>query len=147
MPDPRHKREAARPAERNIKMALVNSEYLSEYPGQRFPAGAVIEVEEDTADRWERLGIAIPADEAAKTHREQERENLKARLAQMEREEAEYQQTDRFRRSVNSSQTSPRPMPNRARDRRRLEEARTSGDVVNAAESNDDDDESEGKGT
>lgn len=141
MPDPRHKREAARPAERNIKMALVNSEYLSEYPGQRFPAGAVIEVEEDTADRWERLGIAIPADEAAKTHREVERENLRARLAELERDDAEYRQSTRFRQSVNREQASPRPMPNRARDRRRLEEARASGDVVNVAEANDDDED------
>lgn len=141
--DPRRPRAAARAPEASIKMALVNSEFLSEYPGGRFPAGAVIEVDEDTALRWERLKIAVPADEMAQTHREKERELLKQRLAEMEAEERQYKQQDRYSRSVTrdnlNQPASPRPMPTRRRvgQTALVDDA----DVVNAAESNDDDED------
>ena len=141
MRDSRRPRAAAPMPEATIKMSLLNAEFLSEYPGGRFPAGAVLEVDEETAERWNRLHIAIPADEAAKTHREVERENLKRRLAEMEREEALYREQGRFRKSVTReslvSPASPAPMPSRRRIGRTAEVDDL--DVVNAAEGGDED--------
>ena len=60
-----------------FKMALVNNEFLEEYGGW-CPAGSVLIVDEDTAERWYERGIAKPAATTDKTVREIKRDqNLK----------------------------------------------------------------------
>jgi hypothetical protein len=67
------------PPEKRYRMRVHRNEFLSEYDGL-IPAGAVVIVSESTAIRWMEHGIADPAPADAKTHREQKREDMRARL-------------------------------------------------------------------
>lgn len=65
------------------KMRLTEVQFMSEHGG-RLPAGAVIEVDDDTAARWYGHGIATKAAERTKTFREEKRDRA---LAEMEERE------------------------------------------------------------
>jgi hypothetical protein len=71
----------------SVKVALRESEYLSEFPPHRFPPGAVLSVSEQTAQHWYDRGIAVPAEVGALTHLEARRAKLEAELAALEAEE------------------------------------------------------------
>lgn len=69
--------EAPASKKTKYKMKLVNNEYLEEHGGW-CPAGSVLVVDEDTAERWFERHIATPAGRDEKTVREIRREeNLK----------------------------------------------------------------------
>ena len=67
----------------DIRMTLVEAEYLSEYGG-RLPPGTVVLVDEPTAERWRRKGIAVDSAETDKTLKEQKRAKLAALQAEIE---------------------------------------------------------------
>ena len=89
----------ARPPEqtlpRDIRMALLNDNYISEFDDGgdgHFKAGDVLVVDEKTARRWQDKGIARPAGESDRTRREQkaaELARLKAEIEALEAVEAE----------------------------------------------------------
>lgn len=62
------------------KMALNYDEYLADVSGNRgrFPAGAVLLVDEETAVRWYENGVAEPADPDAPTYGEVRKRNKRA---------------------------------------------------------------------
>ena len=68
-----------------MKVRLKETNFMTEYPGgPRFPAGAVLDVPDATADKWYLLGIATKASPRTKTYAEEQRERK-----ELEREEAE----------------------------------------------------------
>lgn len=70
-------------APKNVRMTLINAEFLSEYGGH-CPAGTVVPVDEDTASRWLAKGIARPSAETDKTLREQKLDELARLQAEIE---------------------------------------------------------------
>ena len=69
------------------RMTVVQDEYLSEYGG-RIPAGSAVEVPDEVAEKWERMGIATPSKKSDQTAREARRAELEAQLAALDEEEA-----------------------------------------------------------
>lgn len=63
-----------------FKMTLNYDEYLADVSGNRgrFPAGAVLIVDEETAVRWYENGVAEPADPDAPTYGEIRKQNKRA---------------------------------------------------------------------
>lgn len=58
--------------ETKYKMQLLNDEFMTDVDGNRgrYPAGAILLVQESTAIRWYENNVAIPADPEAPTHAE-----------------------------------------------------------------------------
>lgn len=74
---------------RVYKMRLKNTEYISEDGIGRVPAGGVVVVDERTATRWQQRGIATPAKDTDKTHKQERREQLLAELETLGDEDEE----------------------------------------------------------
>lgn len=72
----------ARPT-KNIRMTLTATEFLREYGG-RLPAGTVVLVDEETAERWREFGIATDSAETDLTLKEQKAAQIKALQAELE---------------------------------------------------------------
>lgn len=66
------------------KMALLEPNFIAEIKPHRFPAGAVIDVDEATAVRWMEERVAEPATKTAQTYREKRRAELLAELEAVE---------------------------------------------------------------
>jgi hypothetical protein len=78
------------------RMALKEDQFISEFGG-RLPAGAVLEVDADTAARWWDRGIASIAPEGAPTHAEEARTR---RRAAFERDAALEAEREDLRRKL-----------------------------------------------
>ncbi len=68
----------------SIRMTLTTDQFLSELKPPRLRAGTVVLVNEETAERWERIGVAVPAAETDKTAAEQKRLQLEALRKEIE---------------------------------------------------------------
>lgn len=71
----------------DIRMTLLDDNYIADLRPHRFKAGTVVLVNEETAERWEHLGIARPSEETDKTAAEQ----LRARKEALEKQIAELE--------------------------------------------------------
>ena len=79
---------------KTYRMRLLNAEYLSEFDGRggpRLPAGAVVDVDTDTAVRWLDRGIAVQAPQDARTLKDMRRARLLARLEALDAEDDEIE--------------------------------------------------------
>ena len=92
-------------------MTLKNSEYISEGDLGRLAAGAVVEVDDDTATRWTRRGIATPT-KPADVLKAKRRAELEAQLAELERENASENQ---FSHAITADSMQSKPAARRGR--------------------------------
>lgn len=69
------------------RMALLQPNYLPDIKPFRFPVGAVLDVDEDTAIRWREHGVAEPAKQHEQTYKEKRRAEIAAELAALEDDE------------------------------------------------------------
>lgn len=70
--------------DRRYNMQIHDDMYTTEFYPNRFPAGAVIPVDRETALRWLENGIAEPVSAQAETHRDIRRRELLAQLDALE---------------------------------------------------------------
>lgn len=81
---------------KTFRMKLLDTQFLSEFDGlggPRLPAGAVLDVDTDTAVRWLGRGIAVYAKKGATTTKDERRARLLARLEALESEDDEADDT------------------------------------------------------
>lgn len=80
--------------DKTYRMKLLDSQFLSEFEGRggpRLPAGAVLDVDTNTAVRWLDRGIAVYASKDATTLKDARRARLLARLEALEAEDDDVQ--------------------------------------------------------
>lgn len=70
--------------DRRYKMRVFDNMYTTDFEPKRFPAGAVIPVDRETALRWMENGIAEPVSATEETHRDIKRRELMAQLEALE---------------------------------------------------------------
>lgn len=68
-------------ADPNVRVRLVNDEFIGEHGG-RLRAGTAVEVDQKTAQRWINKGIALPAEIGDMTLREQKLAQIAALQAE-----------------------------------------------------------------
>jgi hypothetical protein len=75
-----------------VKVRLAQPQFSYEYGG-KVPAGGVVDLPEDVAERWDSIGlIAGKAAQGAKTYRQERREALQKELAALGPAEADDQE-------------------------------------------------------
>lgn len=131
--------------EKRYNMRLLLPTYFADMPPHRFPEGAVLQVDGDTAYRWIEHGVAEPAPRHAQSFRDQERERkaaVLARLEEMGAAEPVYNAAI-TRESFRDEQIGPKPMPKRAPRGKAARAALEGAEVVNAEEIISDEDDGE----
>lgn len=110
--------------QRRYKMKLLRDEYMVNVSGNdgRFPAGAVLLADEETAMRWYERGVAELADPDDEVYgeiiRRNKREEFKQRAQAAEGTfDAAVTRAQSFKDDPNNRQLMPPPMPTRRRSR------------------------------
>jgi hypothetical protein len=115
-------------------MTLKNAEYISENDLGRLAAGAVVEVDDETATRWTRRNIATPT-KPSDVVKAKRRAELEAELAALSRENAS---ADQFSHAITADSMQGKAPARRGRKPKN--EATYGAEIVNDL----DDDEDEG---
>ena len=125
-------------------MELLQDNYIPEIPPKRFPAGSIIQVDGDTAFRWIEYGVAKPAPASARTYRDEQADQKRKLLAELEAmgaAEPVYNAAitrDSFR---DEGRIGPQPMPKRGRRGKAERPALDGANVVIEDLVGDDDDD------